>query len=275
MSNLLTAQELHHAMTVAIECADAAYTMREGAASLASELAPDRDSAKFIRGMRVLESRLSKSLARWRDVDDAKVQNDVGIAMAPRGGVHKVGSVAASTAHTLARAIGRSYLRRYLLKFAVHVDCVPKPTAAQTRQLCKKLIEWFRGQPEWSYDELVAEIQIEHANAVAWTVKRPKDKPDVPVTPHYDRERRELRVGSELVKRFRQRAKNQELVLVAFEGDHWPPRIDDPLPVANGRTPYLRETIRALNGHQQEVQVKFAADGTREGVTWTIGPRRK
>ena len=84
--------------------------------------------------------------------------------------------------------------------------------------------------------------------------------------PKYDIERRELRIAGQVVKRFRQPAKNQETVLKTFEEDDWPDRIDDPL--KQGK---LAETIRSLNDHMiREDLIRFSGDGSREAVLWTL-----
>lgn len=88
--------------------------------------------------------------------------------------------------------------------------------------------------------------------------------------PQYDGDRRELRIGRKVVKRFRRPAPNQEVVLKAFQEEGWPTRIDDPTP--NGR---LRETLRALNEKQKEGHVRFEADGTGKGIVWVPIPRSR
>ena len=47
--------------------------------------------------------------------------------------------------------------------------------------------------------------------------------------PRWDEERRELSFGPLLVKRYRQPARDQELILTAFAEEGWPPRMDDPI----------------------------------------------
>ena len=89
-------------------------------------------------------------------------------------------------------------------------------------------------------------------------------------TPHWDQQRRVLCVGGQIVKRYRRPSPNQEAVLRAFEGEGWPYRIDDPLP-PDGETPpkiRLHDTIRWLNRHQEHRLLRFAGDGTGEGVCW-------
>ncbi|MEK6677603.1 MAG: hypothetical protein AABZ47_18360 [Planctomycetota bacterium] len=81
--------------------------------------------------------------------------------------------------------------------------------------------------------------------------------------PFWDKQRRELRFGDKVCKRFRTRATNQELVLQSFQELGWPPRIDDPL------TPGKRyETIRQLN-EKNEV-IKFSSDGSGESICWAL-----
>jgi hypothetical protein len=73
-----------------------------------------------------------------------------------------------------------------------------------------------------------------------------------------------------VVKRFRQPAEQQELVLAAFEEQGWPPRIDDPLPGGNGvnAKQRLRDAMKNLNRHQRNRRIRFEADGTGKGILW-------
>jgi hypothetical protein len=90
------------------------------------------------------------------------------------------------------------------------------------------------------------------------------------VVPSWDVDRRELRYAGTLVKQFRMPSPNQEHILMAFEEEHWPPRINDPLPPNPMTEPKqrLRETIRSLNRNQKEHLIRFMGDGTGEGVIW-------
>src|SRR5262249_20753115 len=89
-------------------------------------------------------------------------------------------------------------------------------------------------------------------------------------TPSWDRDRRELRLGGVLVKRFKAPAPNQEAILAAFEEEGWPPRIDDPISPQLSQDPKhrLHDTINALNRHQKNRLVGFLGDGSGEGVRW-------
>jgi hypothetical protein len=91
-----------------------------------------------------------------------------------------------------------------------------------------------------------------------------------PGMPSWDVTRRELRHRGRLVKRFRWKAANQELILSSFQELQWAPRIDDPLPPVRGvsRPTRLRETLRSLNRHQSAPRIQFAADGTGRGILW-------
>jgi hypothetical protein len=92
--------------------------------------------------------------------------------------------------------------------------------------------------------------------------------------PRWDAARRELRLGSQLVKAFRLPSPNQELILTAFDEEGWPPRIDDPLPpqphiLVKRR---LHDAIKNLNRNQRTPHIRFLGDGTGQGVCWRLIP---
>jgi hypothetical protein len=91
-----------------------------------------------------------------------------------------------------------------------------------------------------------------------------------PLAPCWDRDRQELKVGSVVVKRFRVPAANQEAILAAFEEEHWPTRIDDPLPPHKEQSPKrrLQETIKSLNRNRRRPLIRFLGDGSGQGVLW-------
>jgi len=93
----------------------------------------------------------------------------------------------------------------------------------------------------------------------------------VPVTnPTWDRDRQELRWGEYVVKQFKVPSPNQETILAAFEEEHWPPRIDDPLPPQFDQEPKrrLHDTINTLNRNQKSPLIRFLGDGSGQGVRW-------
>jgi hypothetical protein len=92
------------------------------------------------------------------------------------------------------------------------------------------------------------------------------------ISPSYDSDRRELRVGSCIVKEFKQPAPSQELVLASFEEEGWPYHIDDPLPPEDGQDPKqrLHNTINNLNRNQRYPLIHFYADTKGRGIRWTF-----
>lgn len=97
-------------------------------------------------------------------------------------------------------------------------------------------------------------------------------KPAVKMTPRWDRDRQELRVGSYVVKQFKVPALNQERILAAFEEEGWPVRIDDPLPPQQEQDPKrrLHDTINSLNRKQKHRLMRFMGDGTGQGIRWCL-----
>ena len=90
--------------------------------------------------------------------------------------------------------------------------------------------------------------------------------------PVWDRERRELRLGGTVVKRFKWPAENQERVLDAFQELGWPGHIDDPLEQHPRICPKrrLHDTLKCLNRKQISGAIKFRGDGTGRGVLLEI-----
>jgi len=90
------------------------------------------------------------------------------------------------------------------------------------------------------------------------------------VVPQWDAMRLELRFGDLLVKQFKLPSPNQETILMAFQEERWPPRIDDPLPPRADVDPKrrLNDTIKSLNRNQKDRCVRFMGDGTGRGIRW-------
>ena len=94
----------------------------------------------------------------------------------------------------------------------------------------------------------------------------------IPSVPKWDHQRRQLRVGTDIVKEFKLPSPNQETVLMAFEEEGWPPRIDDPLSPSPQLDPRrrLHDTIKALNRKQKHYLIRFMGDGSGEGIRWEL-----
>lgn len=87
----------------------------------------------------------------------------------------------------------------------------------------------------------------------------------------YDAELFELWVHGKLVKRLDVRAVNQTAILIAFQEENWPPRIDDPLhPNGGDRKARLRSTVHCLNRGRNPPRIHFFADGTGHGIRWEL-----
>jgi hypothetical protein len=88
--------------------------------------------------------------------------------------------------------------------------------------------------------------------------------------PRWDADRHRLFFGDWLVKEFKLASLNQERILMAFQEDGWPPRIDDPLPIVPVICPKrrLHDAIKGLNRNQKQPLIRFMGDGTGEGVLW-------
>ncbi len=90
------------------------------------------------------------------------------------------------------------------------------------------------------------------------------------VKPQWDVVCKRLWYADQLVKQFKLPSANQETVLMAFEEEGWPQRVDDPLPQQPNQNPHVRlgNTIKALNRNQKHKLLQFRGDGSGEGVLW-------
>jgi hypothetical protein len=88
--------------------------------------------------------------------------------------------------------------------------------------------------------------------------------------PSWDRDRRELRFGSVVVKRFTQPAGVQETILTSFEEEGWSERIDDPLrPCPEQDAPSrLRSAVNNLNRGLPRSVFRFGVCGSGTAVYW-------
>ncbi len=153
---------------------------------------------------------------------------------------------------------------------------VASPNLSLSRQSCLVLTEegrtLARRVADTSDDDLTSVagtpavvhlVRERRTNAAAATALR---------SPAWDSDRRQLRVGSHIVKEFKVPAMNQEIVLAVFEEEGWPPRIDDPLPWKSDIDPQrrLHDTINSLNRRQRQRLVHFSADGLAQGIRWEL-----
>lgn len=88
--------------------------------------------------------------------------------------------------------------------------------------------------------------------------------------PSWDAMVRKLYWQGRVVKHFQTPAPNQEQILTQFETMNWVNRIENPLSEDHDEISrlQLRETIRRLNGNQQNARIRFSGDGTGQGVCW-------
>ncbi|HEX3868966.1 MAG TPA: hypothetical protein VHV77_00885 [Pirellulales bacterium] len=97
-------------------------------------------------------------------------------------------------------------------------------------------------------------------------------QPIIRTVPLWDRDRHELRLGTQLIKQFKLPSPNQETILSVFHEENWPARIDDPLPPSKriNTKQRLHDTIKSLNRNQRTRLLRFLGDGTGEGVRWEL-----
>lgn len=87
--------------------------------------------------------------------------------------------------------------------------------------------------------------------------------------PRWLPETRQLCIEGVMIKEFRVPAPNQELILAAFEEEHWTPQIDDPLPPCIGVDCRMRlnKTVYRLNHTLHPPLIHFAC-GHGDSVRW-------
>jgi hypothetical protein len=98
-----------------------------------------------------------------------------------------------------------------------------------------------------------------------------KSTPQASPRPHWDAARRELSFGDRMVKRFHVPAKNQEVILAAFQKNNWPQSIDDPLADEFDIDPKIRlnDVVYRLNHKQLARLIRFHVNGHGNGVYWS------
>lgn len=186
--------------------------------------------------------------------------------------------IASTAAWQYAEEIGTMYRftltnadLRWLMQERLIAHAEEVPSAAGSRQFRSTEVVSFSGRSCFVLTELgerlARQITLD-PEATRFAV----ESGSAHIMPSWNADLRELRLGAKLVKRFRRPAPNQELILSAFEEEHWPVRIDDPLPQQPGRDApqCLHDTINHLNRAQANPLIHFAGDGTGRGVLWKL-----
>lgn len=90
--------------------------------------------------------------------------------------------------------------------------------------------------------------------------------------PQWDPTRRELSFGGQMIKQFHVPARNQELILSAFQQQDWPESIDDPLSGEIEIDPRIRlnDAIYRLNNKQLACLIRFHVNGHGSSVHWSL-----
>jgi len=91
------------------------------------------------------------------------------------------------------------------------------------------------------------------------------------VSPTWDRDRLELRLGSRLVKRFTVPSRDAETILTVFEESGWPKQLQNPLDesVLSG-VERLRSAVAILN-RQRTRLIQFELESGEPKIAWTCG----
>ena len=99
-----------------------------------------------------------------------------------------------------------------------------------------------------------------------------KSHPQASLKPHWDAARRELSLGDRMVKQFHVPARNQELILSAFQKEDWLESIDDPLTGEFEIDPKTRlnDAIYRLNHKQLACLIRFHVNRHGSGVCWSL-----
>lgn len=88
-----------------------------------------------------------------------------------------------------------------------------------------------------------------------------------PSLPAWDSEAGELRYEGDLIRKVSVRAANIRRLLNCFEEQHWPSRVDSPLP-GGKNSKKLRASIASLNEGLKTL--RFYADGGAGGIRWHV-----
>lgn len=159
----------------------------------------------------------------------------------------------------------REFEHRVSLRFTKRTAFIMTEAGAR---IASQLLDGLPGHPGDA--KVVGELVGATPRPVASIIEQSNGNVITAIFPSWDRDRRELRFSGELVKVFKLPSPMQEAILMAFEEEGWPPRIDDPLPVHPDLIPKrrLHDTIKCLNRNQKCNLIRFMGDGTGEGVRW-------
>jgi hypothetical protein len=107
-------------------------------------------------------------------------------------------------------------------------------------------------------------------------VPKEKSYAKASLKPQWDAARRELSLGGRTVKKFHVPARNQELILSAFQEEDWPDAIDDPLTGEIDIDPKTRlnDAVYRLNHKQIACLVRFHVNGNGSSVHWSLSARQ-
>ena len=89
--------------------------------------------------------------------------------------------------------------------------------------------------------------------------------------PRYDAERRALLLDGVVLLAFKQRAKNQEALLIAFQEERWSEYIDDPLPGSRvDAVKRLQDAVYALNTTLETEALRRAELSASDHAGYTV-----
>jgi len=128
---------------------------------------------------------------------------------------------------------------------------------------------------------LLTEAGAAHVRRLIRAARAGRPRPAAaPPLPHWDAVRRQLWLGPQLLKEFRQPAPAQVAVLAAFEARGWAAgHAPDPIPREPGETAdevrhRLHDTVKNLNRGLPAGTIRFRADGGT-GLWWEYAPARR
>jgi hypothetical protein len=193
---------------------------------------------------------------------------------------------AAALAPLLEAYHGAQALECDLWEFAIEIRCLREAGLSHTHLrwlLANKLIAQGvdRSKPSQGLRTFVPVANLSLAEATCFVLTEAgavyalngaAAPPGTVPRPCWDAVQRQLLVGPIVVKKFRQRAANQEKILEVFEEEGWPPLIDDPLSPQQEQDSKrrLHITINNLNRCHQRHLLHFHGGGDGQTVAWRL-----